>query len=131
MLISMSLLHHWADQWADPGKYIPGRCYMFVISLFGVYNLYHVRNSFHVLSIFLIERFEEVGHQSIQRGYIPFSYGTRTCLGNTFAVIEASVTFVHLFKDFSVEPVLGWKPRPGLGISQYAVNGVRVKLIKD
>jgi len=80
---------------------------------------------------YIPERFEKVGDQSIQRGYIPFSYGTRSCIGNTFAVIEATVTFVHLFKNFTVEPVPGWKPRPGLGISQYAVNGVRVKLSKD
>jgi len=82
-------------------------------------------------SKYIPERFEKVGDQSIQRGYIPFSYGTRSCIGNTFAVIEATVTFVHLFKNFTVEPVPGWKPRPGLGISQYAVNGVRVKLSKD
>ena len=82
------------------------------------------KNSFHFLSIFLTERFEKVGDQSIQRGYIPFSYGTRSCIGNTFAVIEATVTFVHLFKNFTVEPVPGWKPRPGLGISQCAVNGL-------
>ena len=86
---------------------------------------------YNSLIFLLIERFEKVGDQSIQRGYIPFSYGTRSCIGNTFAVIEASVTFVHLFMNFTVEPVPGWKPEPGLGISQYAMFGVRVKLKKD
>lgn len=80
---------------------------------------------------YIPERFENVGDQSIQRGYIPFSYGMRTCIGNSFAIIKATVTLVHLFKNYSVEPVVGWKPKPGLGISQYSTNGIRVNLIKD
>lgn len=80
---------------------------------------------------YIPERFENVGDQSIQRGYIPFSYGMRSCIGNSFAIIKATVTLVHLFKNYSVEPVVGWKPKPGLGISQYSTNGIRVNLIKD
>lgn len=77
------------------------------------------------------ERFEKIGDQIIQRGYIPFSYGTRSCIGNSFAIIKATITLVQLFKNYSVEPVVGWKPKPGLGFSLYATNGVRVKLSKD
>ena len=80
--------------------------------------------------LYIPERFENVGDQSIQKGYIPFSYGTRTCIGNTLAVVEATVAVAHLLSKYSLEPIKGWKPKPALGITLHEKNGMHINLVQ-
>jgi len=80
---------------------------------------------------YIPERFENIGDQSVQKGYIPFSYGSRTCIGNSFAVIEASIALTHLLSKYSIEKVPGWKPKPALGITMHERNGMYVRLVRE
>jgi len=77
------------------------------------------------------ERFEKIGDQNITLGYIPFSYGTRNCIGHTFATIEASVALCLFMQKYRTEPVLEFKPSYEFGITLSPRNGIKVKVIKD
>lgn len=82
-------------------------------------------------SEFKPERFEKIGDQNMALGYIPFSYGTRNCIGNTFATIEASVALCLFMQKYRAEPVPGFKPKFKAGITMTLGNGMMVKVVKD
>ena len=72
------------------------------------------------------DRFEGIEHTSAKMGFLPFSYGGRTCIGNTLAIIEATVMFVQLLRRFRIEKVEGFKPKIASGISLTSDNGIQV-----
>ena len=79
------------------------------------------------------ERFEnlEISDNSAKHGFLPFGYGSRTCIGNTLALIEGAVMFTHLMRKVRFEPVEGFKPRIAAGISLVSQNGIKVKCIME
>ena len=80
---------------------------------------------------FEIERFEKIGDQNMAIGYIPFSYGIRNCIGNTFATINASVALCLFMQKYRAEPVPGFKPKFVAGITMTLGDKMKVKIVKD
>lgn len=72
------------------------------------------------------DRFEGIEHTSAKMGFLPFGYGGRTCIGNTLAIIEATVMFVQLLRRYRIEKVEGFKPKIVSGISMTSENGIQV-----
>lgn len=79
---------------------------------------------------FIPERFEGRGNDftSAKDGFFPFSYGTRTCIGNTFAQIESGIVLCHLMKRYKFVADEKFKPRVVSGISLTTSNGIHVRL---
>ena len=78
------------------------------------------------------ERFENIaGHTSAKHGYLPFGYGSRTCIGNNLALIEGTVMIALLMQKYRFFPKDGFKPKLVGGISLVSENGVWVKVEND
>jgi cytochrome P450 len=66
-----------------------------------------------------------------EKGFIPFGYGSRTCIGYTMAQMEAYVIFSLLLKRYRFEAVGGgYKPRLAAGISLTSGNGIQVRVLR-
>ena len=61
-------------------------------------------------------------------GYLPFGYGSRTCIGMSLALTESSIFFCHLLRKYSFSPEPGFRPRIMGGISLTTSNGVKVRV---
>lgn len=79
---------------------------------------------------FVPERFADRGNDftSARDGFFPFSYGTRTCIGNVFAQIEAGIVICHLLQRYRFVADPKFKPMIMAGISLTTSNGVHVIL---
>ncbi|KAE8353766.1 cytochrome P450 [Aspergillus coremiiformis] len=76
------------------------------------------------------ERWEDLKTESL--GYIPFSLGPRVCLGQQYALLEASYLAIRIVQTFSrIEnrDVRPWTEKLGINLS--SKNGVIVELIPD
>ena len=101
LLIGLSTMNRDSDVWEDPYAFIP-------------------------------ERFSGVqGHCSAKHGYMPFGYGSRTCLGNNFALTEGLATLVILMARYRLFPVSAFKPDIIAGISLVSRNGVVVRVERE
>ena len=101
MLVPLSLMNRDKEQWDDPNEFRP-------------------------------ERFEAIGgHTSAKHGYLPFGYGSRTCIGNHLALIEGTCMIALLMQKYRFFPVDGFKPALVPGISLVSKNGVKVKVERD
>jgi cytochrome P450 len=74
------------------------------------------------------ERKPSADFTSAKDGFFPFSYGSRTCIGNVLAQIESAIAFVHLLRNFIIEEDVGFRPNIRAGISLTTSNGINVKL---
>lgn len=61
-------------------------------------------------------------------GYLPFGYGSRTCIGMTLALTESSIIFCHLLRKYRFTPEPGFRPNIRAGISLTTSNGVKVRV---
>jgi len=60
--------------------------------------------------------------------YFPFGGGPRQCIGNTFALMEASIVLATVAQKFRFTLVPGHKVEPLASITMRPRNGVRVRL---
>ena len=81
-------------------------------------------------SKFMPERFTGEGNEftSARAGFFPFGYGSRTCIGNTFAQLESAVFICTLLMNYRIKEMKGFKPKIQSGISLTTSNGVYVVL---
>lgn len=78
------------------------------------------------------ERFAEItGHTSARNGYLPFGYGSRTCIGNTLALIEGTCMIALLMQRYRFVQDPGFKPQLIPGISLVSKNGIHVRIERD
>lgn len=79
-------------------------------------------------SVFDPDRFDEKTSTctSAQRGFFPFGYGSRTCIGTTLAQTENGIFMCHLLRKVSFAVLPGYKPLIFGGISLTTSNGVHV-----
>jgi cytochrome P450 len=78
------------------------------------------------------ERFDDItAHSSAKHGYLPFGYGSRTCIGNTLALTEGAVMLALLMQKYRFLPVPNFKPNVIAGISLVSKNGIMVKVVAD
>lgn len=75
------------------------------------------------------ERFADItGHSSAKHGYLPFGYGSRTCIGNNLALTEGTIMVALLMQKYRFYPVAGFKPSVIAGISMVSKNGIRIRV---
>lgn len=80
-------------------------------------------------NIFKPERFLENNiHSFPKKGYFPFGYGTRTCIGNNLAMLEGVIMMAKLVRDFKLYPDNSFKPEIIAGISLISKNGIKIKI---
>jgi len=75
------------------------------------------------------ERFydSKIGESCAKKGYFPFSYGPRSCIGSTLAMTEAAAAISLLLTKFSFTQDDTFKLKIGLfGITLYPKEGLRV-----
>ena len=68
------------------------------------------------------------GHNNAKKGYLPFGYGSRSCIGANLAMSEGIIMMIKLVSQFNILPDPTFKPRIIAGISLISKNGIRVKL---
>lgn len=76
------------------------------------------------------ERFEGTEITVARKGFFPFGYGSRICIGNTLAQMESSVFMIHILRKFALEVDPTFKLRITSGISLTTLGGIRVRLRK-
>ena len=101
-LIPLCIMNRDGDVWDEPNKFKPER--------------------FEVLNI---------SDSSAKHGFLPFGYGSRTCIGNTLALTEGAVMFSLLLQKCTFSKVEGFKPKIAAGISLVSQNGIRVICVRD
>jgi cytochrome P450 len=75
------------------------------------------------------ERWENSLAKQLPRfAYFPFGGGPRQCIGNTFALMEASVVLATVGQKFRFALVPGHKVTPLASITMRPRNGIRVRL---
>jgi len=78
---------------------------------------------------FLPERWENGLAKRLPRfAYFPFGGGPRQCIGNTFALMEASVVLATIGQKFRLSVLPGQEVRPMASITMRPRNGIRVRL---
>tara|TARA_Y100000991_G_C21968805_1_gene348311 strand:- start:1135 stop:2562 length:1428 start_codon:yes stop_codon:yes gene_type:complete len=81
---------------------------------------------------FFPERFKDVNGLSIpKKGFLPFGYGMRTCIGNTLAIREAIIMLGSIMQRYRILPDSNFKPKIIAGISLISQNGINVILKKE
>ena len=77
------------------------------------------------------DRFIDItGHNNAKKGYLPFGYGTRSCIGANLAMSEGIIMMIKLVSQFNILPDQSFKPKIIAGISLISKNGINVKLEK-
>ncbi len=74
------------------------------------------------------EQKESGDFTSAKDGFFPFAYGSRTCIGNTFAQIESAVALIHLLRQYEIVEQKGFRPNILAGISLTTSNGMTIRL---
>ena len=65
-----------------------------------------------------------------KKGYFPFGYGSRGCIGTNLAMVEGIIMMVKLVSKFKIYPDPNFKPDIIAGISLISKNGINVRLEK-
>ena len=116
------------DQVLEHGKTIPKG----TVLLIGLSTMNRDSNVWDNPYTFIPERFRDIqGHCSAKHGYMPFGYGSRTCIGNNLAMVEGLITLVILMTRYHLLPVSSFKPDIIAGISLVSRNGVVVRVERD
>lgn len=68
------------------------------------------------------------GIQFYKNGFMPFGYGSRTCIGYTFALVEARAILTRLLARFELIPVPGFSPTIKAGVSLTVENPKGIKI---
>jgi cytochrome P450 len=74
------------------------------------------------------ERFEGTEKSVAKKGFFPFGYGSRVCIGNTLAQMESSVFMVHLLRKYKLTEDPTFRIKINAGISLTSSNGIRVTM---
>lgn len=78
---------------------------------------------------FLPERFEgEAASRLPKHAYIPFGAGPRVCIGQGFAMLEATLVLAMVTRRFRLDALSGHRVTPEASITLRPKGGVRVRL---
>ncbi|CAF1118279.1 unnamed protein product [Rotaria sordida] len=98
IFINLYMLHHSEEYWHEPFKFDPSR--------FDEHHHHH-----HHLDI-----------------YLPFSIGSRSCIGQHFAMLEAKIMLAVIIKRFRFELIPGQKHVPDMTITTRPKYGMWMKI---
>mmetsp|Transcript_31749 Transcript_31749/g.100895 ORF Transcript_31749/g.100895 Transcript_31749/m.100895 type:complete len:498 (-) Transcript_31749:769-2262(-) len=79
---------------------------------------------------FIPERFEDIKGSSAKHGFLPFGYGSRTCIGNVLSMMEAKTILCNILQHYRFKEAPGFKLKILAGISLVA-KGVNVCIERD
>ena len=83
---------------------------------------------FHII----LDRFQEIPSlQSASKGYFPFAYGQRVCIGMNMANIQSIVALSMLLQKYTFVEEKSYRPKFTLSLSLTTTNGVKVWLKQD
>eukprot|EP00624_Nannochloropsis_granulata_P007377 evm.model.NODE_7421_length_28612_cov_28.772577.8 len=77
------------------------------------------------------DRFEGITRESPSKGYFPFGYSTRSCIGATLALIEGTVMITLLAQRYTFLEEPSFKLKLKSGITMVSSNGVKVRVERD
>lgn len=79
---------------------------------------------------FIPERFdvETTAEKVNPYAYIPFSAGSRNCIGQKFAMLEVKSTISKILRHYQVSLQDGFEPQDSLELVIKSINGVMIKL---
>ncbi|CAG9461633.1 unnamed protein product [Pedinophyceae sp. YPF-701] len=111
------------------GKYVARKGQDVILS---IYNLHRSPEVWDDPDAFIPERFDPEGpipnEQNTDFRYVPFSGGPRKCVGDQFALMEATVALAVLLKRIHLEPVEGFDPGMTTGATIHTRNGMFLRL---
>lgn len=67
---------------------------------------------------------------AIRSAYMPFSQGSRVCLGASFALQESAIILSMIARHYDITPVEGHVPKPVARLTLRSENGIRLRLRK-
>ncbi|XP_052865270.1 cytochrome P450 4d2-like [Anopheles cruzii] len=95
--------------------------------IFGAYMLHHSPDHFPEPELFRPERFEQTDKRN-PFAYIPFSAGSRNCIGQKFALNELKTVVASVLRQCKVElPDPDFEPKLKLEIVLKPVNGMHLQ----
>lgn len=100
LLIPMIVMNKDPELWENPSEFNPSR----------------------------FENKESADFTSAKDGFFPFAYGSRTCIGNTFAQVESAIAFIHILRQYKIVEKEGFRPKIMAGISLTTSNGIHIRL---
>lgn len=101
ILLPLFLIHRDTDVWENPSEFNP-------------------------------DRFDDIdGFSSAKHGFFPFGYGSRTCIGNQLAIVEAAVMLTRILQKYTLLPNPNFKPKIVSGITLVSNNGIEVIIQRD
>lgn len=68
--------------------------------------------------------------EAIRSAYMPFSQGSRVCLGASFALQESAIILSMIARHYDITPVEGHVPKPVARLTLRSENGIRLRLTK-
>ena len=74
------------------------------------------------------ERFEGSEKSVAKKGFFPFGYGSRVCIGNSLAQMESAVFMCHLLRKYKLSADPTFRLKINAGISLTSTNGIRLAL---
>lgn len=74
---------------------------------------------------------KRISREAPSKGYFPFGFGTRSCIGATLALIEGTVMISLLAQKFTFHEDPDFKLKLKSGITMVADGGVRVRVELD
>lgn len=76
------------------------------------------------------DRFEGTEKSIAKKGFFPFGYGSRVCIGNSLAQMESTVFVCHLLRQYKLEVDPSFVLKINAGISLTSATGLRLKMCK-
>ncbi len=76
------------------------------------------------------DRFEGTEMTCAKKGFFPFGYGSRVCIGNSLAQLESSIFIAHLLRMYSFQPDPKFKLRICSGISLTTFDHIKLQAKK-
>lgn len=76
------------------------------------------------------DRFEGTEMTCAKKGFFPFGYGSRVCIGNSLAQLESSIFIAHLLMLYSFQPDPSYKLKICTGISLTTFEHIMIQAKK-
>jgi cytochrome P450 len=72
------------------------------VMLIPIYGTHYNDQNYEDPLKFIPDRFLKDDHQEFSVTYLPFSFGSRRCVGKTFSYVETAIIIAKIFQDYSV-----------------------------
>lgn len=77
---------------------------------------------------FIPERFHKANQKSVPFNYVPFSGGSRNCIGQKFAMLEMKTAISKILRNFELSLAANFEPILVMGLTLKPENGILLKI---